>query len=343
MSDEPEIQGQATAVMPEPSEQPEVNQVHADPSPAPDGVLGAFRTLPDFEGADDRQIASRLFEAFQREKSATAALAQYQSIIPYASEYLSNKPRYEQWLASQQTKEEPQQKPEPKWWNPPEIRDAYRQYLVRDEQGREVISPDAPLDAKHALYEHQQYKADFAKKLLSDPESTLAPMIQKVAEQRAQDIVSTQLDALRRQSFVSELEQKNADWLYDEKGNVSREGLACQKYIEDARAMGIQSPEARWQFAISMVERDLLSQNIQSQAQLAQRQQAATQKPTPIPPANQTPEPPSLAQRNMEYLRQMASRNPSQSTPQTTDQRVPKPNMTFEQRLKEQLRSDGLV
>ena len=40
----------------------------------------AFKRLPEFQGADDRAIAARLYNAMEREKAASRALAQYQQV-----------------------------------------------------------------------------------------------------------------------------------------------------------------------------------------------------------------------------------------------------------------------
>ena len=39
------------------------------------------------------------------------------------------------------------------------IPEAYKRYLIKDESGREVIDPNAPLPARDELYEYQRYKA----------------------------------------------------------------------------------------------------------------------------------------------------------------------------------------
>lgn len=308
-------------------------------------VWGAFRQLPQFQGADDRAIASRLYEALQREQSATHALQQYQSIIPVASEYLSKKEQFEQWQASQ--RQAAQQMPQPQqprveespWWNPPKVRDAYKQYLTRDQHGREVISEDAPLDARHALSEYQAYKANFAQKFLEDPQAALGPMVEKVAVERAESIVQERLGRMQEEQFVSSLEQQNSDWLYDQNGNASPEGLLAQKYIQDARQLGIQGAKARWEFATRMVERDLLLANMQRSQQV---QQYAAPAPRPVQqqavnPAN------AAAQKNMEFLRQQAMRTASQRTATSTDARVPTKSMTFAEKLAAQLQEQGLA
>jgi len=326
------------APVPDTAPEPQDSGPEPADSAAPVGgesVYHAFRTLPQFNGMDDRAIATHLYQSMQREEAATRALQQYQSILP---EYMNNRDAFQQWQNSQQQPQQPQQPQQeqpPSWWNPPQLREAYKQYLVKDENGREVISPDAPVDARHALVEYQQYKADFAKKFLENPEDALGPMVEKVATDRAAQIVQAQLGQYQAQQYVSQLEAENKDWLYDQNGNVSPEGLAAQKYIDQAKALGIQGPQQRWDYAVAMVERDLLNAAYQSPPQ----QQPQPQMPQPaVAPAQ-----PSVAEKNMEYLRQQASRKPSQTTAETTNPRVAKPPRTFAQRLAMQAKDKGLI
>lgn len=65
-------------------------------------------------------------------------------------------------------------------------------------------------------------------------------------------------DAEQERALVKRLEQENADWLYDAKGNSTKEGEAVRNYIDQARRLGIQGAQARWDYATAMVERDLL-------------------------------------------------------------------------------------
>ena len=337
-------------------------------APAQQTVWDAFRALPDFKGQDDTAIARRLYASMEREKAATQALAQYQQYIPYAQQYLQNREPFEQfqqnresfqrWLASQQQQPAQVEKTSAaeavkKWWNPPEVRESYKQYLVKDENGREVISPEAPLDAKHALYEYQKYKADFAQKFLTNPEEAIGPMIQEIAQQQAQQIVQAQFEEARAQQYVSSLEQENRDWLYEADGKTpTEEGKAIEGYINEAASLGIQSAEARWEYATMKVELDLHNKLRAMQSQSAQRsafeaglpQQTAPAATPAAPvsaPANAAPDAPSQAQKDIEFLRREASRNPSRSTG-TSDPRAPQAPMTFEQRLAKQLQRDGI-
>lgn len=321
-------------------------QAPAEPQFGVSEIWGAFKGLPQFHGKDDRAVATGLYEALQREQAASRALQQYQQIIPFASDYLRYKEPFEQWM--QQRNAPPQQAPqaapqypqENPWWNPPQLKDSYRQWLTRDESGREVIDPNAPLDARSALTEHLAYKADFAKKFLENPESTLGPMVEKVAVQRAEQIVQDRIQRMRDEDFVTTLERENKDWLYGPDGNASPEGLAVQKYIQDARSLGITGAKARWDFATRMVERDLMLFNLQQQAQQAQQlqyQQAQQPAVQPQLPAD------NAAQRNMEFLRQQAMRQASQRQSGTTDARVPSKPMTFAERLAANLKNEGMI
>jgi hypothetical protein len=305
-------------------------------SPSP---WDSLRQLPVFEGKSEAEIAAGIQQTLQREQALQHQLRQYQSILPVASDYLSNRELYERWKAGQQAAPQQAAAPQPTaeqqgWWNPPKIRDAYRQYLVKDENGREVIAPDAPLDARHALAEYQAYRAEFAKKFLENPEETLAPMVAKVAEQRAQELIQQQLARRDEEHFVSQVEQENADWLRDENGNVSREAVLAQKFVEDAKRFGIQGARPRWEYAKAMVERELLLGFYQQATAGTTSQQPAPQQPNPGEAA---------ARQNMEFLRQQALRTPPRSSPGTTDPRVPPPRTTFEDKFRSQLAHEGLI
>jgi len=324
-------------------------EVEAPEAPQPEQtVWSAFRSLPEFQNVqDDRAIAQRLYMALEREKQASHALQQYQQIMPVAQEYLKNRPEFEKWRLAQNAPAPQAPVPAPaaaeapkKWWNPPELRDAYKKYIVKDEQGRDTIHPDTPLDARHAITEFFDYKSKFANDFLSNPEQTLAPVIERFAREQAQQIVKSQLEEAGRNQYVQTLEEQNKGWLYSDpaKKIVSPEGAACQKYIEQAAAYGIDSPEARWNYALQMVERDLLIQVQQAQGSQAQRQafQQSLEAVAPPQPARQ-----SQAEANMEYLRRAASRTANRAQPAPADT-APK-GRTFEEQLLSTLETERLI
>lgn len=333
MSDEA-VQSQEAAPAPEAVSAPSAPQSF-DNSPqqaAPQqNVWDAFKSLPEYSGQDDIAIARDLYQSRQGYQAAQQQLRQYQAIT---ADYARNADQFRKWQESQAQAQQPAQPAKPKWWDPPQVKDTWKQYIVRDpETGREVIAPDAPFEAQAAIRDYQAYTANFAKKFVTDPEGTLKPFIEDVAMQKAQELVQQHLNQYQAQTYVQSLEKQNADWLYDAQGNVSPEGQAIQAYIEQAAQSGIADPQARWQYATGMLERDLLNLRYQQMQQMM----AQPQMPPPAPPQ---PEP--VAQQNMQFLRERATRAPSRSGG-ATEPRAPRPKQSFEERLRAQLVKDGAL
>jgi hypothetical protein len=296
--------------------------------------FAAFRHLPDFAGQDDLAIAQNLYRAFNGYQNATQQLQQYQTIVPAGMDYLRNQKEFEAWRRSQAEASKPKAEEAPKWWSPPQVKDTWKGYIVRDPStGKEVIDPSAPYEAQQALREYQAYTADFARKFVTDPENTLKPFVEQVAMQKAQELVQQQLGQYQATNYVSDLERQNADWLYDQTGNISREGQAIQAYIQQASEIGITSPEARWKYATGMLQRDLLNVRYQ-QMQSAPPQYA----PEYAPQVQADP----VAAQNMQFLRERATRTPNRSAG-TTEPRAPRQRMSFEDRLRGQLVNDGVI
>jgi len=305
-----------------------------DASQGFDSPFSAFRALPEFQGQDDLAIAQNLYRAFNGYGETQRQLQQFQSLIPHTTDYVQNREKYQQWLAAQQEASRPKAPEQPKWWNPPSIEDTYKSYIVRDPQtGKEVIDPNAPFEAQQALRKYQDYTANFARKLVTDPENTLKPFVEQVAMQKAQELVQQQLGQYQSQNYVQDLERQNSDWLYNQDGSVSREGQAIQAYIGQAQQIGIQDPKARWQYATGMLQRDLLNLRYQ---QMQQAPPAMPQQPAPQAPVD------PVAQQNMQFLRERATRAPNRSAG-TTEPRAPRSRMSFEERLKGQLVNDGVL
>ncbi len=330
MSDEENLPDIPSAPVAEAAPAEAAPQQSYEASP-PVNVYDAFKALPDFQGQDDVDIARNLYQSYTGLQEAQRQLQQYQQVVPYAQEYLRNQKEFEAWRQSQAQAAQPKKEETPKWWNPPQVKDTWRNYIVRDPQtGKEVIDPNAPFEAQQALREYQAYTADFARKFVTDPENTLKPFVEQVAMQKAQELVQQQLNQYQAQTYVSSLEQQNADWLYTPDGQVSREGQAIQQYIAQAQQIGIQDPQARWQYATGMLQRDLLNLRYQQmQGQMAPPQQVAPQ---------QQP----VATQDMQFLRERATRAPNRSGG-TTEPRTPRARMTFEERLKNQLAADGVI
>ena len=365
MSDEPAVVETEAPVESAPVESSVSNETTATtettPAAAPEpSVWESFKGLPQFEGKDEADIARSLYQSMEREKSATRQLQQYQQLIPYAQEYLQNREPFEQWRQQQNAPQQQapaQQAPEPppqqNPWGGMEIKPEHKRYLIRDDQGRQVVSESAPLDARYALENYLNDRAEFAQKFLDNPEEALGPMIQQMAERQAQELIQAELSNRDEQNYVSTLEKDNADWLYEEDGQTpTAEGLAMQKYIEQAASLGIQGVEPRWEYATAMVERDLLDRIRTENAENMQRQSFESRLPAGVPeaPAPAPQEPPKAAsdvqtsaQQDIEFLRKAASRSPSRGSGQSGSAAQGGGGQTFEERLKSQLQRDNLI
>ena len=297
-------------------------------------VWDALKSLPEYSGQDDVAIARDLYQSRQGYQAAQQQLRQYQSIT---AEYARNADQFRAWQESQRAQQHQAAQPaKPKWWDPPQVKDTWKQYIIRDpETGREVVAPDAPIEAQAAIRDYQAYTANFAKKFVTDPEGTLKPFIEDVAMQKAQELVQQHLGQYTAQNYVQGLERQNADWLYDANGNVSPEGQAIQAYIEQAAQSGIADPQARWQYATGMLERDLLNLRYQQMQQMMAQPQMPPQAPA-------APQSEPVAQQNMQFLRERATRAPSRSGG-ATEPRAPRPKQSFEERLRAQLVKDGAI
>jgi hypothetical protein len=338
MSDEtPELQTQEAPVAETSYDAPSQDTAGSETStPGFDTPYSAFRHLPDFQGQDDLSIAQNLYRAYNGYGETQRQLQQYQSVVPYAQEYLRNQREFETWKKSQAEAAKPKEPEAPKWWSPPQVKDTWKSYIVRDPAtGKEVISQDAPYEAQQALREYQSYTADFARKLVTDPENTLKPFVEQVAIQKAQEMVQNHLSQYQTQNYVQDLERQNADWLYDQQGNPTREGQAISQYIAQAQQLGIQSANDRWKYATGMLQRDLLNTRYQQMQQMQAQPQMA-------PPAPPVPQADPVAEQNMQFLRERATRTPNRSAG-TTEPRAPRARMSFEDRLKSQLANDGVI
>lgn len=306
---------------------------HSTQASAPAGsVYDAFKQLPEFNGADDYTIANTLYQSMQGYRDSQNQLRQYQAIT---ADYARNAEQFRQWQASQQQAQQAPKPEAPKWWDPPQVKDTWKQYIIRDpESGRDVIAQDAPMEAQMAIREYQAYTANFAKKFVTDPEGTLKPFIEQIAQQKAEELVQQQLGSYTAQTYVQSLEQQNSDWLYDQTGQVTPEGQAIQHYIAQASQRGIASPQERWEYATSMLERDLLNMRYQ------QMQQMPAQPQPQMAPSGPAPDP--MTQRNMQFLRERATRAPSRSGG-AAEPRVPQPNQSFQERFRAQLVKDGAI
>ena len=217
---------------------------------------------------------------------------------------------------------------------------------LKTKNGRDTIDPNAPLDARESITDAWEYKQKFAEKFLANPEEALGPMVAGNGCKTGRADRSGQLEEAGRNQYVATLEEQNKDWLYDEDGKWSVEGEIAHKAIEQASAMGITDPEARWQYALQTVEADLLRRTMSTQEQNQQANAFTQALPEHVAPAEvevpAEPEP-NQSEAALDYLRRAASRTPSRSGHNTNSAQAQKQGVSFEQQLKDTAEQMGLI
>ena len=318
------------------------SQAVSSPSPSENESAGfsspyeAFSALPEFQGREPLEIARELYQAHTGFREAQRHLQQYQAVRPELSDWLANKQAYMQWKQSQAAAQAPQPEQPKRWFAPPEIKEDWRNYIVRDPStGREVIDPNAPFEAQQQLRAYQDYTQNFARKLVTDPEGTLKPFIEQVAQEKARELVERQFGQHSAETYIQDLERQNADWLYDNEGNISPYGQAIANGIEEAKQLGIASPQGRWQYATNLLKSELLAMRYQQMQGQIQQFAGAQQQP-PQNPVSDT------ASRDIKFLKDRATRAPNRSAG-TTEPRAPQQRLSFEDRLRQQLERDGVA
>jgi len=345
------------------SGEPIGDSVATEPSPglentAPEQAQSpweAFKAIPEFQGRSDLDIARELYANRVGYQESQRQLAQYQRLVPYAQygqEYAQHADAFRKWQQEQaqaaQVQAQPKQPEQPKWWNPPQIDESLKAYIVRDQNGREIIDPNAPIDAQQKLRAFQDYTAQFARKFVTNPEETLKPFVENEAKRIAQEIVQEQFKAQQAQSFVQSLEQTHADWLYDAPGVPSREGQAIQAYIAEGQQLGITDPQKLWNYASGQLRADLQAIRYQQLAGQGQPvgmpgQRGPNGEPwQPGVPVQPEQAPPPAMSADVQFLRDRATRKPNRSAG-AGDERAPRQKMTFEQMLSSQLVADGAI
>ena len=104
-------------------------------------------------------------------------------------------------------------------------------------------------------------------------------MVDEVASKRAEELVQQHMNTYQQEQWVSGLEQENKDWLYDENGQPTEEGLAAKNYIEQLGQLGVEDHKQKWELTQKLIERDLMEKIIEKNKN--QQQQASFEQNLP--------------------------------------------------------------
>ena len=281
-------------------------------------------------GLDLRQMPSD--EAALRHLIGQATQAQQAQA--YANRYLQHAQAFEQYLSQQQAAQQPAK---PSFWNPPEFNPAWRGLVTKDpDTGEMRLAPGAPPDILPKMLAYDQYRRDFADRLLSDPVTTLKPFVEDVAKEIAQGMIGQTMGSYQDQVWTDNFIQQNSTWLHarDDKGQVvmdpfsrkpllSPVGERFRSYVEQLHQSGVTNIRIQEQQARALVERDV------AMAQLAQIQ--AGQQ-------NQQIKSNFLAQNNLRQPNQSGTLVPAPGQPPPAGQ-----GLSLAQRLSQRFREAGVT
>ena len=224
---------------------------------------------------------------------------QAQAMAPHMQHYLQHADQFRQWQQQQQAAQlqaQQQQGPRAPEWNP-----QWENLLRFDAQGNPALVPGADPAILAKYYAFQQYRRDFADRLVRDPQGTLAPVIQQEAQKLFQTQMAEQLRTHQDRMYAEQFIDRNASWLHarDQAGNVqmnpatgrpmlSWAGQRFVAHLDSLQRAGVTDVRQQEYLARQLTEADWRSAQAQQQAaqQLGAQQQQQTLQQGNRQPAN---------------------------------------------------------
>ena len=191
-------------------------------------------------------------------------------------------PQFQAWLqnpAAQAPAASPPSKPESKWYTPPEFDQRWLADLEVDEQGNlkpkagRTVSPERI--GKVAQY--IQWREEVQRKFLDNPQAAVEEMVAGQVAETARKLATEQMQDLSLRQQAGSFVERNAQWLFrhNDAGQrlvdpitrqpvLTREGQLFRHYLDEASKLGITELGALQDYALRMVERELMHQQLTS-------------------------------------------------------------------------------
>ena len=287
----------------------------------------------------------------QQQQQYQQQMQQMQEQAQYGQHFqqLIQDPRFQEW-ASQTAN--PEEVAEDHWWSPPELnQDDITQWREQHQnpqtgQWEWGWKYGTPTEVIHAADKYVNYHEDWAQNLARNPQQVLPQIIEQEFDKLFVDRYGQLLDefsdrqkAERTQQEVADINQRNADWVYqsDGRGGQARdyngqliltpEGQEVIGYVNNLRQGGMTNPEQLWATATQMMAGRIATAQLQQQQQ-QQQYAAATQ------------------QRNMQHLQRGAGHIPNRegsvAPAENPSPYSQNPRSSVGDKLRQQALSDGL-
>lgn len=162
---------------------------------------------------DEQKIIQQLVQA---DRDA----AQLRPIAPYATQYMQHAEAFQRWRQEQQRQQTP---PQQDWtaqlgWNPPPWDPNWRHQVTQDAQGNLVAVPGASPDVVPKYRAYQEFRTQQIDKFLENPHKYIAPTVQMIATQIAQQYSQQNVGQYRETVGAQQFVAQNSPWLYEQDG-----------------------------------------------------------------------------------------------------------------------------
>jgi hypothetical protein len=287
----------------------------------------------------------------QQQQQYQQQMQQMQQQAQYGQHFqqLVQDPRFQDWASGIAN---PVDDVEQHWWNPPELNEddiaSWREQHQNPQTGQYEWGwkYGTPSEVVQAADKYVNYHEDWASNLARNPQEVLPQIIEQEFDKLFVDRYGQLLDEFsdkqntqQTEQKVSDINQRNADWVYqgDGQGNYARdyngqlvltpEGQEVIGYVNNLRQNGMTNPEDIWATATQMMAGRIATGMLQQQQQSQQYAEA-----------NQ--------QRNMQHLQRGAGHIPNRggsvAPAENPNPYSQNPHASVGDKLRQQALSDGL-
>jgi hypothetical protein len=318
------------------------------------------------------QLSSLGFQGqYENDQAAWNALAdrlrvqqqQNDQALRIAAYYQANRQQIEAALAAQRTAAAGTSAPAAQpaagdnWWNAPEWKDEWGQFLQRDDKGNVSVSFGADPSLPIKYQQWQAFQRDQFNKLMRDPMGTLKPGIENLVKPMIEAAIKSQIQGYDDRNFAQSYVQGAKDWMYakDQAGNPVRDSLTGQPilspagqqfagYVQMAERMGITDTRQQQMFAEKMVQNDALTRFYQQHnATAGGNQQQGGQQQVPLTPEQQNEALKRQATRpGANRLPASGAQGGAGPAPRNGEQRSQDVRLSLGERLNKRLREAGV-
>lgn len=201
-------------------------------------------------------------------------IQQFRELEPYVAagrKYASQASQFEEWQRQQAAQQQAAQPQAKAGWKAPEYDPSWPHQTTFDPRtGKWMSNPgvDPMVGDKYTAF--RRHQDDFTARLAREGPAVFMEEMQRVADERAQQLIQAHLAQYQTQTYVSSFEEQNQQWLYehDQHGQVLRDlngqpafteaGRRFYHHVNTANQLGIVDPRKKEEFAKRQLQADIV-------------------------------------------------------------------------------------